>query len=57
MFAYTLMLIVMTYNAGLLISAVLGLGFGYFLFGFTPLKIRIKNNNDNILNLTDFSKN
>ena len=33
-FSYMLMLIVMTYNAGLFIVTVLGLTTGYFIFGF-----------------------
>ena len=49
LFSYTLMLIVMTYNAGLLISAVLGLSFGYLLFGFTPVKIIVLNTDSNLL--------
>ena len=32
--SYMLMLIVMTFNFGLFMAAVLGLTFGYFIFGF-----------------------
>ena len=35
LFSYVLMLIVMTFNFGLFLSAVLGLTLGYFVFGFT----------------------
>lgn len=38
--AYTLMLIVMTFNAGLLIAAVFGLTLGYFTFGFRPIIVK-----------------
>ena len=33
--SYALMLIVMTFNVGLFVAAVLGLTTGYFVFGFT----------------------
>ena len=33
--SYTLMLIVMTFNAGLFAATVIGLTMGYFVFGFT----------------------
>ena len=33
--SYTLMLIVMTFNAGLFVATVVGLTSGYFVFGFT----------------------
>ena len=33
--SYILMLIVMTFNAGLFAAAVIGLTMGYFVFGFT----------------------
>ena len=34
MLSYFLMLIVMTFNAGLFVAAVMGLTFGYYIFGF-----------------------
>ena len=33
--SYALMLIVMTFNAGLFAATILGLTMGYFVFGFT----------------------
>ena len=33
-FSYMLMLVVMTFNAGLFIATILGLTLGYFVFGF-----------------------
>jgi len=38
--AYALMLIVMTFNALLLVAALLGLTFGYFTFGFRPIIVK-----------------
>ena len=32
--SYMLMLIVMTFNFGLFLAAVIGLSFGYYIFGF-----------------------
>jgi hypothetical protein len=40
--SYTLMLIVMTFNLGLLISAVFGLTIGYYCFGFSPAIFRVQ---------------
>lgn len=36
--SYALMLIVMTYNAYLIVAVVLGAAFGYFLFGWMRQK-------------------
>ena len=41
--AYTLMLIAMTFNSGLLIAAVAGLTLGYFTFGFSPIVVKRTN--------------
>lgn len=40
--AYTLMLILMTFNGGLFLTIVLGYTTGYFLFGFDKLQFKQK---------------
>lgn len=40
---YVLMLSVMIYNVYLVIAIVLGYALGYFLFGQTAVKIKLKN--------------
>ena len=42
--AYILMLILMTFNAGLFIVICAGYTFGYFLFGFREVKFHAKGN-------------
>ena len=41
--AYFLMLAAMTYNTCILLSAVLGFSFGYFLFGFDQMTFDLSN--------------
>ena len=40
--SYSLMLVVMTFNGYLFIACVLGLSFGYFIFGYLKKKNHLK---------------
>lgn len=40
--AYTLMLVMMTFNAGLFLAIVLGYTVGYLLFGFAPVEFKAR---------------
>lgn len=55
--SYTLMLIVMTFNLGLLIAAILGLSIGYFLFGFQPAIFRVLGQKESNLLANDWETN
>jgi len=55
MASYTMMLIVMTFNLGLLISAVFGLTLGYYCFGFSPAIFRVQGQKDSNLLANDWT--
>ena len=38
---YAIMLLVMSFNAGIFIATILGLTFGYFIFGYMKKKLMI----------------